>query len=296
MRVFVTGAGGQVGRALLDACAVRGFEAVGKGRSALDVTDANAVRSAIEQVRPDWVFHCAAATKVDRCESETAWARALNADAPGFVAEACASVGAGLVHYSTDFVFDGMKGQPYVETDAVAPLSVYGQTKLEGERVVERHGLDRWFVLRTQWVYGPQGRCFPAAILAKARAGEPLRVVDDQTGAPTTSLDLADASLDLVDACARGRAVSGCYHAAATGETTWYEFAREVLDRAGFEATEIAPISSAELALPARRPAHSTLDCGKLATVLGRSMPTWQVGLERWFRAEEHVRDEAARS
>ncbi len=293
-RAFITGASGQVGRALVEACRARGIEALGMDRSNLDVTDADAVRRAIEAARPDCVFHCAAATKVDRCETEVAWAEALNAEAPRYVAQAAASVSALLLHYSTDFVFDGRLGRAYVETDQVQPLSVYGATKLRGEHAVEAAGLDAWLVVRTQWVYGPAGRCFPAAILERARSGQPLRVVDDQRGAPTTSLDLADASLDLALAVSSGKAPNGYYHAAARGEATWYDFARAVLDATGLQETGIARTSSEELGLPAARPAHSTLDCRKLETVLGRAMPTWQEGLERWLRAEQLAADQVA--
>lgn len=286
MRFFVTGSLGQVGRALIELARARGHDASGLDVDGLDVTDRDAVFAKLEEFRPDWVLHCAAATKVDSCESQQAFAEALNADAPRHVAEACKSIGAGMLHYSTDFIFDGLKGSPYVEDDPPAPVSVYGATKERGERAVVERGLERWLVVRTQWVYGPQGRCFPAAILARAHAGEPLRVVDDQTGSPTSSLDLAAASLDLIAAVESGVAASGVYHASASGETTWYDFARAVLDRAGFEDLEIERTTSASLALPANRPTYSTLDCAKLESAIGRQMPSWQSGLDGWFEAE----------
>jgi dTDP-4-dehydrorhamnose reductase len=283
---LVTGAGGQLGRALLAELAQRGVEARGLDHQELDVTDAAAVRRALQAHRPAWVFHCAAATKVDRCEREPDWAERLNAQAPGQVARACAEVGAGLVHYSTDFVFDGSKGAPYVEDDRQAPLSVYGQSKARGEAAVGGAGLQRLLIVRTQWVYGPGGRNFPAAILAKLRAGEALRVVGDQVGSPTLTLDLAAASLDLVARCTAGKAALGTYHAANRGALSWYQFARLVLDRTGHAGVSVTPIGSDELDLPARRPPYSVLDCRKLEAAIGRPMPDVAAGLDRWLAAE----------
>ncbi|MEZ5989670.1 MAG: dTDP-4-dehydrorhamnose reductase [Planctomycetota bacterium] len=282
-RFLVTGAGGQLGRALVEAL---GAEAVGPRSAELDVRDEAALAAALAEHRPAWVLNCAAATKVDRCETEVAWAEAVNARAPGAVARACQAGGAGLVHYSTDFVFDGLAGRPYVEDDPKHPLSVYGRTKSEGEDAVLAAGLERCLVLRTQWVYGPGGRNFPAAILARARAGEPLRVVDDQVGQPTLTLDLADMTLALVAAVEAGRARPGLYHAADVGPLSWWDFARKVCDRAGFADTPIERIPSEALALPAPRPADSTLDCSKLAAALGRALPTVDEGFERYARTE----------
>lgn len=281
MRIFVTGSLGQVGRALLADCALRGHEAVGFDLPELDVTDAGALREAIGAARPDWVFHCAAATKVDTCETETEWANVLNGESPGYVAAACKEHGAGLVHFSTDFVFDGRKGSHYVETDAPNPLSVYGSSKLLGERRVQEAGLDRWYLLRTQWVYGPIGRNFPAAILARAGSGEPLRVVDDQIGQPTYAPHLAAMALDLVE---RG-AEPGLYHAANVGETSWYEFACQVLAAAGLRHLDVARVSSDELKQPAKRPSYSVLDTNKLRAALGRELPRVDEGLSEYFAA-----------
>ena len=286
MRLLVTGAGGQVGRALVEFATARGDELRGLDRAALDVCDAAAIGAALEDFRPDWVLHCAAATKVDLCESEIDWAEGLNARAPAALAAACKALEIGFLQYSTDFVFDGLKGRPYVEDDACRPLSVYGASKLRGEQVVRAAGLARWLIVRTQWVYGPQGRCFPAAILDRARSGQALRVVDDQIGSPTLSLDLAEASLDLLAAFEAGRAESGIYHASASGELSWWSFAREILDAAGFEELEIERCKGASLALPAKRPGYSTLDCAKLEAVIGRKMPSYAQGLERWLEAE----------
>ncbi len=291
---LITGGLGQVGRALLELCQGRGIEAEGFDLPELDVTDEAAMTALLLEKRPSWVFHCAAATKVDTCETEHAWADRVNGEAPGIVARACKKVGAGLVHYSTDFVFDGKKGSPYVEADPVHPLSVYGSSKRLGEERVFEAGLESWFILRTQWVYGPLGRNFPAAILARAEKGEPLRVVDDQVGAPTYSYDLAEASLDLVerheeegDATA-SVAASGLYHAANGGHMSWYDFAGLILAKAGHSEIEIERISSGELDLPAERPAYSVLDTSKLRTAIGRDLPGIDAGLDRYFAAQKN--------
>ncbi len=283
--MLITGAAGQLGRALAAQATLRGCEVIACDRAALDIGDKDAILRVLARHRPDWVLHCAAATKVDRCESEVEAAERINGEAPGWVALACAELGAGLVHYSTDFVFDGRKTTPYVETDPIHPLSVYGRTKAAGEAAVASVGHKRALVLRTQWVYGPGGRCFPAAILERARSGQPLSVVDDQVGSPTMTLDLAAMSLDL---CARhdaGEAAAGIYHAANDGIMTWYDFARTVLDRTGFEHVKIRRIDSLSLGLPAERPAYSALDTSKLSKALQRALPTVQDGLVRYLRA-----------
>jgi dTDP-4-dehydrorhamnose reductase len=287
MKLFITGSLGQVGRALSSDGAARGHEVVGFDLPELDVTDAQAIAAAIEREQPDWVFHCAAATKVDTCETEVDWANTLNGEAPGYVAAACKAVGAGLVHYSTDFIFDGLKGSHYVEEDAPAPLSVYGSSKLLGEQRVQEAGLDRYYIMRTQWVYGPLGRNFPAAILARAESGQPLKVVDDQVGQPTYAPHLAAMGLDLI---ASG-AASGIYHSANVGEMSWHEFACQVLAATGHGDIEIARCSSEELAQPAKRPGYSVLDTGKLRAAIGRELPSVADGLNEYMRARESAED-----
>ena len=289
MRLLVTGGHGQLARALGERASERGLTVRALGSAELDIRDPASVEAAMLAIRPDWVLHCAAATKVDRCESEVDWAYAVNEQGAANIAAACRQHRARMLHYSTDFVFDGSKSTPYVEDDATAPLSVYGKSKLAGEeRVLAIEGLDA-LVVRTQWVYGPGGRCFPAAILERARAGQPLRVVDDQVGCPTMTLDLADASLDLVDAVTRGHAEPGIYHAANRGPRTWWDFASAVLAASGFGDVDVARIKSDELGLPAPRPAYSVLDCSKIETAIGRSMPTVESGLETWLEREVTV-------
>ncbi|PIE22204.1 MAG: dTDP-4-dehydrorhamnose reductase [Planctomycetota bacterium] len=282
MKLFITGSLGQVGRALMQDAAQRGYDCVGFDLPELDVTDAGALAEALGRERPDWVFHCAAATKVDSCESEVEWARTLNGEAPGYVANACKSVGAGLVHFSTDFIFDGAKGSHYVEDDLPRPLSVYGSSKLLGEERVATAGLERWYILRTQWVYGPIGRNFPAAILARAESGQPLKVVDDQIGQPTYAPHLAAMGLDLIAT----EAPSGIYHSANVGEMSWHDFACSVLQSSGYGEIEVARCSSEELAQAAARPKYSVLDTSKLSAALGQELPSVQDGLRDFFAAK----------
>ncbi|MGA1526146.1 MAG: dTDP-4-dehydrorhamnose reductase, partial [Planctomycetota bacterium] len=229
--VLVTGAGGQLGRAVVAAAEARGWRAASCDRSVLPVEDADLVRERIAQVRPDVVVHCAAWTDVDGCESDPDRADRINGHGTAHVAEACRSVDARLVAVSTDYVFDGFglldaTGAPraYCTDDPAGPRSAYGRSKLLGEEAVLRTPLAAGFyVVRTSWVFGPGGRNFPAAILGRARSGQPLRVVDDQRGCPTFTLDLAEALLDL----GVSDAVSGIYHAANEGVVSWHGFAVE---------------------------------------------------------------------
>ncbi len=277
---LITGARGQIGRALCEEARARGFEVVGFGRDELDVTDRDALVRAVERTGPSWILNCAAATKVDTCEREPEWAETLNAEVPRMLAAVCKERGIALLHWSTDFVFDGMKEEPYREEDPVRPLSVYGRTKERGERAVLEAGLDRFLLCRTQWVYGPRGRNFPAAILARARSGEPLAVVDDQIGRPSYAPHLASAALDLIHASARG-----LFHLACGEAMSWYDFARRILDLSGYGGTEIRRIRGEDLDLPAPRPGHAVLDLRKLESVLGRRMPGVEVGLRAWLEA-----------
>jgi len=286
MRVLITGGKGQLARALAAACDRDGNEVFRLSKEELDVTDADAVDIGIGKRRPHWVFHTGAATKVDRCETERAWAEKLNRDAAGYVATSCQKYGAGMVHYSTDFVFDGTKGAPYVETDEPNPLSVYGATKLAGEKAVLEASPWAYFIVRTQWVFGAGGRNFPAAILAKARRGEDLTVVDDQVGSPTLTDDIAQATLDLVDLHTCGGAEPGIYHVANAGVLSWFEFAEKLLAASGLNSVSLAPIKSEVLHQPASRPAYSVLDTGKLDTVRGRAMPDVDDAIARYLQQE----------
>jgi dTDP-4-dehydrorhamnose reductase len=251
MRVVITGAKGQLGHDLVPACRRLG-EVVG-----LDLPEWNLTRpESLEQLaalQPDWVIHAAAATDVDRCEREPAWAMAINAEGTSRVAEACRRTGSGLVYLSTDYVFDGTKGTPYLEEDPPAPRSVYGRSKLEGERIV-RETAPRWVIARTAWLYGAHGKNFVKAILQKACGGEPLAVVNDQVGSPTYAADLAEALVRALE-----RRLGGIFHVTNGGSCSWFEFTQEILRQSGRAGVSLAPITSGQLARPAPRPGYSVL-------------------------------------
>ena len=282
-RWLVTGASGQLGTCLgarLRDAAEHELVAA-YDHAALDVCDAGALRKAIDAARPDVVANAAAMTHVDRCEGEPALAEAANAVAPGLLAEACRAAGAQLVHLSTDYVFAGDGGQPYRESDPTAPRSVYGRTKLEGERRVLA-ALPDAIVVRTAWVFGP-GRNFVRTILlaaARARAGGPgLRVVADQRGSPTYADDLAAAVIRLVEGGG-----TGLYHVANAGIATWWELARAAVDEWGHPELEIAKLRTEEYPVPAPRPAWSVLDISR-AERLGVSMRPWREALRAYLHS-----------
>ncbi len=281
MRFLITGARGQVGRALTQEARSRGHEVSALGREELDLEKPEAIRQAVSELSPDWVLNCAAATKVDHCEEARDWAMTLNAKAPGWLAEACAEAGAGLLHWSTDFVFDGRGEEPWREDAPKNPLSCYGETKALGEEAVLGVGLPRTLILRTQWVYGPKGRNFPAAILARARSGQGLKVVDDQTGRPSYSLDLAVGALDLLEGGA-----TGIYHLAGGTVATWYQFAGTLLQLAGLQDVPMEAVGTEAFPLPAERPKYSVLALDKVEAFLGRSMPPVERGLKDWLERE----------
>lgn len=287
MRWLVTGAGGQLGR-----CLARRLEAdrrhslvASPGHGELDVTDREALRGLLERVRPDVVANAAAFTFVDRCETEPDLAHRLNAEAPGLLAEECARRGLQLVHLSTDYVFDGQGRRPYTEDDPTGPRSEYGRSKLEGEQRVGA-ALPSALILRTSWLYGP-GRNFVATILSAARDraraadGAPLRVVDDQFGSPTSADDLSGWIVRLVE-----RGASGLYHLANRGVATWWEVAREALDRGGFPEVGIERVATKEFPRPAPRPAFSALECQR-ADAAGLRRRGWREALAAYIESED---------
>jgi dTDP-4-dehydrorhamnose reductase len=279
MKLLVTGAGGLLGTEVAREGAERGHALVALERAALDVTDADAVRERVGDESPTWVIHCAAYTAVDRAEDEPELAMRVNRDGAAHVARAAAGAGARMAHVSTDYVFDGRTRTPYRNDDEPAPLSVYGATKLAGERAVLDASLAgrRPLVTRTGWMYGAGGRNFVNAMLARARAGEALRVVDDQVGRPSWARNVARGMLELVE-----RGVEGVWHVADGGTATWLELAREALRVEGLEA-RLDGVSTAEWGAAAARPRWSVLDVTATEQELGRPMEPWRNALRRYL-------------
>ena len=292
-RVLVTGADGQVGRALLREFARDASALIACNRTALDLSNPDQIRNEIRQVAPDVILNAGAYTAVDRAETEQDLAMAINGRAPGILAEEAASSGAILVHYSTDYVFDGSKPSPWVEDDKTNPLSVYGSTKLAGEEAIRKAG-GRYLIFRTSWVYAPQGKNFVLTMLRLGRERDSLNVVDDQIGAPTTAAELARATHSILRGIHDGRYGSetdwaGTYHMTCTESVSWCGFARAIFERApqllAGKSPRVNPITTADYPAPARRPLNSVLSNGKLHNRFGVQLATWQAGLDEVLAA-----------
>ncbi|MFT4537870.1 MAG: dTDP-4-dehydrorhamnose reductase [Planctomycetota bacterium] len=259
------------------------LEASGVAYVGIDLTDQQAVDKLFADAGPfDGVIHTAAYTAVDKAEEDEELALAVNGRACGVLASACARAGAPLVLVSTDFVFDGTSDVPYVESDAVAPLSAYGRTKLAGERAAIEAWPDGTRIVRTQWLYGPRGKNFPRTMLALARERDHLKVVSDQMGSPTSTLELAPALWDVLD-----KGESGIYHGACEGSCSWFDLAVATLEYSGIEEVEVEPCSTNEFPRPAPRPAYSVLDCKKLAELRGAPLARWQDALKTYLGIED---------
>jgi dTDP-4-dehydrorhamnose reductase len=285
MRILITGAGGMLGLDIDRAARNAGDQAVSLSRAELDVTDATAVGAALRRIEPDVVINCAAYTNVDRAETDSEAAFAVNGVGAGVVAAAAASSGAWVVHLSTDYVFDGSKREPYVESDETGAASVYGASKLAGEQAVAQAAPESHTIVRSSWLFGTGGPCFPATMLRVAAERDELTVVDDQRGCPTFTGHLARALLAV--AAAPGVAVLGVVHIAAEGDCTWFEFATEILRSAG-SATTVTPGTTAALARPAPRPAYSVLRTERGDAV--PRLPDWREGLREYMSERVEVR------
>jgi dTDP-4-dehydrorhamnose reductase len=268
LRILLTGRNGQVGWELERALPALG-ELVTTDRSVLDLSDSGRMREVVQKTRPQLIVNAAAYTAVDRAETERELAMQVNGVAPGILAEEAKKLGALLVHYSTDYVFDGEKRSPYGETDAPNPLSHYAFTKLQGERAVAASGC-RHLILRTSWVYGPRAANFYQIIARKAAAGESMRMVDDQTSVPTPGAFVAGHTVRLVR-----KNAEGLLHLVPSGEATRYAFAREVVAAMG-SSSQVQPARTAEFPAPARRPAYSVLENRQTARLLGDALPDWR--------------------
>ncbi len=290
LRILITGRDGQVGYELTRSLAPLGT-VTAASRAELDLSSDDSIRAMVRAVKPQLIVNAAAYTAVDKAESEPELARRINADAVAMLASEAKAVGAAVIHYSTDYVFDGEKTTPYVEEDETNPLGVYGRTKLAGEQALADAGIP-YLVLRTSWVYGARGKNFLLTILRLAAEKPELRIVDDQFGAPTWSRDIAAATAKIAERWIGGGDCaerSGIYHLTSGGETTWYGFAAEALRLRAQTAqpknyAQLVPIPTAEYPTPARRPKNSRLNCKKLQDVFSESLPDWQVSLQAMMR------------
>ncbi len=271
MRILLTGAEGQLGRDLQEALSRHDLHP--HSQRDLDVADSDAVSRTVHAIRPDWIINAAAYNDVDGAETAAETAFAVNGAAPGYLAEAAASVGASIVHISTDYVFDGRKGSAYTEDDAPNPLSVYAGSKYEGERRVIVSGASAC-ILRTAWLYGRHGKNFVGAILAAAEKGGPIKVVADQVGSPTATPDLAVAIRELISSAARG-----LFHVTNGGACSRFEFARAIV-RGG---VEVVPISTTEAGRPAPRPANSSLVSVRWQPAGLPPLRSWQAALDSFL-------------
>jgi dTDP-4-dehydrorhamnose reductase len=284
--VLVFGGSGQVGWELRHRISRLGQ--IGQVESPrVDFSDPDAIRKAVREVRPAFIVNAAAYTAVDKAEAEPELAAAINAIAPGILAEEARRFGSILIHYSTDYVFDGTKPAPYFETDAPNPLNVYGRTKLAGDQAIQSVGGD-YLILRTSWVYGPRGTNFLLTMLRLAAERTELRIVDDQLGAPTSSASIARATLEILAPMLSSpqhglRGLSGIYNLTNTGATTWFRFAKAIFTaQSAVSAAPIpnlVPIKTSEFPRPARRPANSRLSCQCLEETFDVRMQTWQDAL-----------------
>ena len=277
MRCLITGAGGLLGSTFSKVLAHRGIEYRALEKSDLDVTDQHATEHCIHVENPHIVFHCAAFTNVDVAESERTTSFAINADGTRNVAKACKAVGARMVYFSTDYIFDGAKRTPYLPNDEPGPLSAYGESKLAGEHIAVASGVDLLLV-RTSWLYGSVGKNLVREVIRRAQEGRVLRLVDDQTGSPTWAEHVAELILDLVN-----HRASGTYHLTNSGEATWYDLGREALSISGLHS-EIEPISTEDWGAPAPRPCYSVLDSSKVEAFLGRKMTPWREALKNFLK------------
>jgi dTDP-4-dehydrorhamnose reductase len=284
-RILVLGSQGQLGIELQ-----RSFDGFGSvtaaDRNAVDLAHPEQIRAFVRQIQPEVILNAAAYTAVDRAESERDLAYAINADAPRTLAEEALRLGALLVHYSTDYVFDGAKPEPWTETDPTHPLNTYGASKLAGEQAIQAVG-GRHLIFRTSWVYGPHGKNFLFTMLRLARERKQLSVVNDQIGAPTTSIALARATQEIVSGLSARRFGSpqsqmGLYHMTCSGVTSWFGFAQAIFARTGMlgvKAPELKPIATADYPTPAMRPRNSVLSNAKLQGDFALQLPSWESAL-----------------
>jgi dTDP-4-dehydrorhamnose reductase len=275
---LVAGSKGMLGTDLVRLLQDRGTQTVALDVDEMDIRIADSVMDAFAKYHPGLVINVAAYTDVDGCESRPEEAFSINAQGPKNLAKASLDAGSFLVHISTDYVFDGNKGAPYVEEDPINPLGVYGRSKAEGERLVRELLPERHCIVRTQWLFGLHGKNFVEAILTQAQQKDVLRVVSDQRGSPTYAPDLATALIELCDLRARGT-----LHVTNSGEATWHEFARKILEAAGLGSVRVEPMTTEELGRPAPRPAYSVMDNSRFVGLTGSGLRSWEDALEAYL-------------
>lgn len=274
MKLLVTGAGGMLGQALVPCLEARDHQVINLPKEKLDVTHYTQVLETIETEKPELVIHCAAYTKVDQAESEPGLAYLINGYGTENIAIACAKQNIPMLYVSSDYVFDGEQKTPYTTWDRTRPLSVYGKSKLAGEKAVQRH-LRRFYIVRTSWLYGPNGRNFVDTIHSMAQEKDTLRVVSDQIGTPTCTLSLSETIADLI-VTERW----GIYHACDDGVTSWYEFAKEIVSGL---PVQVIPIETKDMPRPATRPKYSVLDKTTTVHTIGRELQPWQESLRAYL-------------
>jgi dTDP-4-dehydrorhamnose reductase len=291
MKILLLGKNGQVGWELQRALAPLGeliaLDFDSPGPLGADFSKPESLAATVRAVAPQVIVNAAAHTAVDKAESEPELARAINASTPGVLAREAVAIGAWLVHYSTDYVFDGSGSTPWLEDSPTGPLSVYGQTKLEGENAIRASGV-RHLIFRTSWVYAARGGNFAKTMLRLARERDKLTVINDQIGAPTGADLLADITAHALRAAQQQPVLSGTYHAVASGETSWHGYAKHVVEfarNAGqpikVAADAIEPVPTSAFPTPAKRPSNSRMNTRKLQETFGFTLPAWQAGVER---------------
>lgn len=277
MKILVTGVKGQLGSDVAKELAERGTNVIGVDVDEMDITDEAAVRRVISEASPDAVIHCAAYTAVDAAEENEEMCRKVNADGTKYIARMCKELGIKMLYISTDYVFDGHGTRPWEPEDERNPLSVYGQTKYEGELAVQ-NTLDKYFIVRITWTFGVNGKNFVKTMLRLSEKNDSIRVVDDQYGSPTATADLAVLLSDMIVTDKYG-----IYHATNEGICTWYEFTCEIFRQAGIEV-EVVPVTTAEYNAKAKRPANSRMSKDKLTASGFERLPSWQDALTRYLK------------
>ncbi len=281
MKVLVTGSYGMLAGDVIQELVSRGHEVIGEDRDTLDILDLPGLSSRVADLKPDVVINCAAWTNVDAAEENEAGAFSLNAVGPQNLAIACSKAGSRLLHISTDYVFDGQGDRPYQADDPVSPLGAYGRTKAAGEWAARTNAPDT-LILRTAWLYGAGGNCFPKTLANVLQKNGEASVVNDQSGQPTWTCDVARVAADLVESAAP----AGVYHATSSGQTTWWGFTRAIAETLGMDPDIVAPVSSEEFVRPAPRPAYSVLGHDSLVHAGVKPIGDWR---ERWEEASAQV-------